>query len=159
MSHSAGLIPFRVVNGNYEFFVGHPGGPCWEGVDYWALLKGRIEKGEDIKDTAVREFMEESGAKLDYAKIKQNMRFVDTVRQRSGKLVTAYAFKMEPTDDESINPSKCFSNMVYQCDWPEVDEYRWIVLDEIVKCTNKANIPFYNKIVEMDKNGEFGGEA
>lgn len=155
MKHSAGLIPFRIVDGQYEFFVGHPGGPYWKNKNYWALLKGGIEKGEEMEDAAVREFREESGAKLDYAKIKEDMVLVDTVRQFSGKLVTAYAVKMKSTNSESIDPSDCFSNMVEHCDFPEVDKYKWVKFEEIVKCTNKANVPLYVKILEMDRNGEF----
>lgn len=154
MKHSAGIIPFRVnEDGQYQFFVGHPGGPFWKDKNYWALLKGGVEGNEDLKQAAVREFKEESGAKLDYDKISKYMRFVDTVKQRSGKMVTAYAVKMMRTDEESIDPLKCFSNMADGCDWPEIDEYRWVPITEIIECTNKTNVPFYNKIIEMDGGG------
>lgn len=157
MKHSAGIIPFRVgADGRYQFFVGHPGGPFWKNKNYWSLLKGGVENGEDLRHAAVREFKEESGAELDYGEIFKHMSFVCTVKQRSGKMVTAYAIKMVGTDEETIMPSKCFSNIADGCDWPEIDEYRWVSDAEIIKCTNKTNVQFYTKIIEMDGNGDFG---
>ena len=66
MIYSAGIIPFRRNSkGEVEFFVGHPGGVGWQWKDYWAYLKGGVEGEETWEETALREFREESGLKLE----------------------------------------------------------------------------------------------
>lgn len=149
MKHSAGIIPFRVNNGRYEFFVGHPGGPYWEGKKYWALLKGGLERNEDVKEAAIREFQEESGVTLGEDVI-QRLVLVGTVKQSKQKQVTAFAVKYG-----TINPSECHSNMADFCDWPEIDSYQWVEYEELVACTHPTNVMFYEKIVQMDKQGLF----
>ena len=149
MKHSAGIIPFRVKDGKYEFFVGHPGGPFWSRKRYWALLKGGIQDGEDERMAAIREFNEESGVSLPQDVLKCLVK-VTSVKQNPKKRVTAFAVKYG-----NINPEVCFSNMADNCDWPEIDKYAWIDYDEIVRTTNKTNIPFYDEIIVMDKEGKF----
>ena len=142
MHHSAGIIPYKFENGEIKFFLGHPGGPENRRKNYWALLKGSMEPGEDELETAIREFQEESGIKLDAELVKKKLWLVGTVKQRRDKIVTAFA--MEVND---IDPSKCFSNMVPNENFPEMDEYCWFTLSEVKEVSNKNNIWFYEEIM------------
>ena len=145
MKHSAGIIPYRKIDGRYEFFVGHPGGPFWKNKNYWALLKGGIEEGEDERMAAIREFREESGIVLPEI-IEESIFRVCSVKQNPKKRVTAFAVYYP-----DINPNDCFSNMADNCDWPEIDAYGWVDYTDIRQCTNKTNVVFYDEIVRMDK--------
>ena len=148
IKYSAGIIPYRISEGHYEFFVGHPGGPYWADKNYWALLKGRLEYGEDEKTAALREFQEESGIRLPEDAV-YNMWKVCTLKQNPKKMVTAFAVEYG-----DIDPSQCHSNMADYCDWPEIDSYAWVPYEEILKCTHKNNTEFYKKIVETKKMQE-----
>lgn len=144
MIYSAGIIPYRKNdNGEYEFFLGHPGGESWSKKDYWALLKGETERGETFKATAIREFQEESGVILTKEE-KERLWPLGQIRQNRRKIVIAYA--LEKGD---IDPSKCFSNLVYGYNFPEVDKYQWIPFSEIESKTSEKYAIFYKKINEQ----------
>ena len=84
---SAGLLMYRKTPSGPEFFLVHPGGPFFAKKDdgAWSIPKGLVDENEDLKDAALREFMEETGlsptgtlSSLGYIKLK------------SGKLVHAW---------------------------------------------------------------------
>ncbi len=60
---SAGLLMYRVKDGALQVALAHPGGPFFQAKDdgSWTIPKGEIEPGEDILETAKREFAEETG--------------------------------------------------------------------------------------------------
>ena len=143
MHHSAGIIPYKFdKDGKIKFFLGHPGGPMNGNKNFWALLKGTIEKGEDELETAIREFQEESGLRLDADKAKEHLWLVGTVQQRKDKIVTAFAMEVD-----DIDTSKCFSNLVPETKIPEIDKYAWLTFDEVMKYTIKTNRWFYEQIM------------
>lgn len=141
MHHSAGIIPYKFVEGEIMFFLGHPGGPMNARKNYWALLKGTMENGEDSFDTAIREFQEESGLKLD-GDACERMWLVGTIKQRNDKLVTAYALEVE-----DINEEECHSNLVDGESFPEMDRYRWFTMGEVRCVVSKTNLWFYEAIL------------
>lgn len=143
MVYSAGIIPFRIVNGEMEFFVGHPGGKRWEHKNYWAYLKGCVEEGEDWAGTAIREFKEESGLSLEGITVA-DLFPLGTVLQNPNK--TAIAFGLHyPNIDES----ECHSNIAEEGDYPEVDKYRWMTITQLMNATHKTHIAFYQRIIDM----------
>ena len=143
MQHSAGIIPYKFEDSEIKFFLGHPGGPMNRNKDYWALLKGTMENGEDVLETAIREFQEESGLRLDTDRVKEHLWLVGTIKQRKDKIVTAYAMEVD-----DIDPDKCFSNMVPDEGFPEMDEYKWFTFDEIKEVVSKSNLWFYSEIIK-----------
>ena len=140
MRRSVGIIPVKVVDGELQFFVGHPGG-C--NRDYWAYLKGGIEQGEDAKHTALREFKEESG--VDLSDRMFDLVWLGFVKQNPKKMVGAFYVYVD-----DIDPDKCFSNLIEDGYTPEIDRYRWMSYEELVPVTNKAHIPFYRRIMGVE---------
>ena len=60
---SAGAIIFRIEKGEPVYLLLHyPSSKKAKG-EYWDLAKGHIEKGEEEKDTVLREVQEETGLK------------------------------------------------------------------------------------------------
>jgi len=56
---SAGIIPFYIKDTTvYYLLLHYPGG-------YWDFPKGKIEAGEDKRQTALRELKEETGLKIE----------------------------------------------------------------------------------------------
>ena len=141
MHHSAGIIPYKFVDGEIMFFLGHPGGPMNAKRNYWALLKGTMEKGEDSLTTAIREFQEESGLSLD-SNVAEDLWQVGTIKQRNDKIVTAYAMEVDDIDCE-----KCHSNLVDGENFPEMDRYRWLTIEEVRGVVSKTNLWFYEEIM------------
>jgi predicted NUDIX family NTP pyrophosphohydrolase len=127
---SAGLVMFRRSAGGLEVFLVHPGGPLWANKDRgaWMVPKGEYEPDEPPLDAARREFEEETG-------FVATGEFLDlgTIRQKSGKLVTAWAFEGD-CDPANLTSNTC------EIEWPprsgrnleipEVDRGRWFSLDE-----------------------------
>lgn len=87
---SAGILLYRRLDdgAGIEVFVVHPGGPYFskrdEGV--WSIPKGLPEAGEELTDTALREFEEEVGFRPE-----GELTALGTVRQSGGKMVHAFA--------------------------------------------------------------------
>jgi len=108
MIQSAGLIMFRRRNGQVEVLLVHPGGPYWARKDRgaWSIPKGKIEPGEDPLHAACREFEEETGFKP-----QGPFHPLKPIRQRSGKIVHAWAFEGD------CDPRKFHSNQ-FEMEWP-----------------------------------------
>ena len=60
---SAGLLMYRIQEGKLQVLLAHPGGPFFKNKDEgaWGIPKGEVEPGEDLLETAMREFDEETG--------------------------------------------------------------------------------------------------
>src|SRR5262245_52214313 len=87
---SAGLLMYRMRDGELEFFLVHPGGPFWKNKDAgaWTIPKGELGDGEDELLCAQREFEEETSFKSrePFTKLKP-------ITQKGGKVVHAWAFE------------------------------------------------------------------
>jgi predicted NUDIX family NTP pyrophosphohydrolase len=128
--HSAGILLFRQRGSATEVLLIKPGGPFWRHKDAgaWMIPKGMIEPGEAPAEAALREFEEETGAKLNAVPFP-----LATVRQAGGKRVEAFAVEGE-FDCESLCSNQ------FEVEWPprsgkrklypEVAEARWMALAE-----------------------------
>jgi len=87
---SAGLLAFR--RKPLEVLLAHPGGPFWVKKDAgaWSIPKGLAEPGADLLATARREFCEETNLA-----VAGPFMALAPVRQKSGKLVYAFAFEAD----------------------------------------------------------------
>ena len=85
---SAGLLMFRLRNGEPEVLLVHPGGPFWAKKDEeaWSIPKGELAVGEAPLIAARREFEEETGCRAQGPFIP-----LTPITQRGGKIVQAWA--------------------------------------------------------------------
>src|ERR1700726_3140466 len=88
-ARSAGILLHRRQADRLEVLLIHPGGPAWAHRDQgaWSIPKGEYGAGEEPFAAARREFGEELGVELPGGPAKD----LGEVRQRSGKLVRAWA--------------------------------------------------------------------
>jgi predicted NUDIX family NTP pyrophosphohydrolase len=145
---SAGLLPFRKVNGQLEVFLVHPGGPFWVRKDEgaWSIPKGEYSAKEDPLEAAKREFKEETGVEAvgDFLALGES-------KQPGGKLVTAWAL------ENDLDPSTIQSN-TFSLEWPpksgkvqefpEIDRGEWFPLREARTKILKGQVPFLDRLSE-----------
>ncbi|OIO40220.1 hypothetical protein AUJ10_03500 [Candidatus Pacearchaeota archaeon CG1_02_31_27] len=91
---SAGLLMYRIISKKLEVFLAHPGGLYYtkRNRGLWGIPKGEID-GQGIFQTAIREFNEETGIKV--SEKKEDYIYLGTVKQKSGKIVYAWAFEKD----------------------------------------------------------------
>ena len=146
---SAGLLMYRRLASEPEVFLVHPGGPIWakKDKDAWTIPKGEYETGESPLAAARREFEEETG-------LQATGEFFDlgSIQQKSGKLVTAWAFEGD-CDPAELTSNRC------EIEWPprsgrrleipEVDRGRWFSISEANKYIRKEQRELLRRFSEI----------
>ena len=79
----------------------------------WSLPKGKVDKGESWKQTALREVLEETGYK---AKIKKYAGSISYLLDNKPKIVLYWHMKIKSEQKDKMNG--------------EVDEVRWVTVAE-----------------------------
>lgn len=143
---AAGLLMCRLSGGVLQYFLVHPGGPHYQKKDQgvWSVPKGIPEPGEELVETARREFLEETGIRS-----VEPLSDIGEIKQKGGKVVRAWAFLgvWEPEDGITCNrfslewPPRSGKMM----EFPEVDKARWMEYGEAVRFINPAQIPFLDR--------------
>lgn len=146
---SSGILLYRIRPDGPEFFLVHPGGPFWKKKDLhaWSIPKGETEVTENLLETAVREFLEETGTILN-----GEFRSLTPVRQKSGKYVHCYALEGD------LDPSSIISNM-FEMEWPpssgqrqsfpEVDRAEWFNAADAKEKINESQYSFIKELLAL----------
>jgi predicted NUDIX family NTP pyrophosphohydrolase len=147
--HSAGILLFRLRDGAREVLLVHPGGPFWAKRDLgaWSIPKGECDPGEEPLAAARRELREELGSDP----VTGQLIDLGDVRQRAGKVVTAWAAEGEfdPTQLRSSTFSMEWPPRSGALrDFPEVDRAEWFALDEARRRILPAQAPLLDRLAE-----------
>lgn len=146
---SAGLLLYRLRNGELEVLLAHPGGPLWQSKDAgaWSIPKGEIEPGENPLACARREFEEELGFKPEGP-----FRALTPIKQKSGKLVRAWAV----AGDFEVNR---FRSNNFTMEWPprsgrvqefpEVDRAGFFEVSEAEQKINPAQAALLKELAKL----------
>jgi predicted NUDIX family NTP pyrophosphohydrolase len=146
---SAGILLFRRRDGLAEVLLVHPGGPYWakRDVGAWSIPKGEYEDDEDARACALRELEEELGADA----VKGELVELGEIRQRGGKVVTAWAAEGE------FDPAALRSN-TFAIEWPprsgtirefpEIDRAEWFTIAEARERMLPAQVPLLERLGE-----------
>jgi len=144
---------YRKTNSQLEVFLVHPGGPYFRNKDdgAWTIPKGEVEREELVFDTALREFQEETGIQPAGDFIPLN-----TVKQKGGKVVHAWAFEGDWDESGSIKSN------YFEMEWPprsgrkkqfpEIDRARFFSIDEAKRKINSAQIEFLAELERILKS-------
>jgi predicted NUDIX family NTP pyrophosphohydrolase len=147
---SAGILLYRIRDGEPEVLIVHPGGPFWARKDAgaWSIPKGEHDDDEDAQACALREFEEETGTALTPAALAD----LGTVRLKSGKLVAAWAVEGD-LDADTITSN------TFELEWPprsgrtqefpEVDRAGWFGLDAAREKLNPAQGAFLDRLRDL----------
>ena len=124
---SAGILLYRLREGELQVLLAHPGGPFWARRDdgAWTIPKGLV-RPDDLLTGALREFNEETGLTAQGPFVP-----LQPVRQKSGKTVHGFAF-------EADLDLSAFSSNTFEMEWPprsgqkkqfpEIDRIGWFGL-------------------------------
>lgn len=146
MKKSAGLLMYRLMDGEPQVLLAHPGGPFWRAKDdgAWTLPKGEYELPEEPLDAARREFTEETGGEASPPFLP-----LGEVVQKSGKRIQAWAFAGE------FDPAQLRCNM-FEMEWPprsgrrqsypEIDRVEWFTLVDARRKMIAAQIPLLERL-------------
>ena len=148
---SAGLLMFRRTRGYLEVFLAHPGGPFFRDNDkgYWTIPKGEVEPGEELFDTACREFHEEVGMRAEAPKFHP----IGSIRQKGGKIVHGWAFEGE------WEMGRTLKSVTFELEWPprsrkmrafpEIDRAEFFDLREARERIKETQVPFLDRVSEL----------
>jgi len=148
MKLSAGLLLFRRINGDPEFFLVHPGGPFFARKDagWWTIPKGELLKNEEPLTAAIREFEEETGYK-----VSGEFSELNPITQKGGKKVLCWAVEF------NVDASAIVSN-TFEIEWPprsgklkifpEVDKAGWFKYEEAARLINEMQISFLKEVLD-----------
>jgi predicted NUDIX family NTP pyrophosphohydrolase len=151
---SAGLLLYRMRNGQLEVFLAHPGGPFFAHKDdgHWTIPKGEVEPDEDLLVTAIREVEEETGLVIEKTK---DFIELGSIRQKGGKIVHGWAVEYSGPE-----PTTCKSN-VFQMEWPpgsgkwqafpEVDRAQFFPLETAKLKVKASQIPLLEHLAERKR--------
>lgn len=146
--HSAGLLPYRFVDGCVEVFIAHMGGPFWRRKDErgWSLAKGEFFPAEESAEVAaVREFTEEIGVAPSGA-----LELLGDFRQPSGKIITVFVIDFTGRELEFVGSNE------FELEWPrgsgslqrfpEVDRAQWFALAQAEVKLVKGQVPILSAL-------------
>jgi predicted NUDIX family NTP pyrophosphohydrolase len=145
MKKSACILVYK-QSSQLKVFLVHPGGPFFQKKDLgvWTIPKGEFEEIEEPLLAAKREFEEETGQK-----IEGNFIELSPIRQKSGKLVLAWAVEGEVNEKE-IRSNEFSMEWPYRSgkmqNFPEVDKGEWFDLNSAKLKINPAQIALLDEL-------------
>jgi predicted NUDIX family NTP pyrophosphohydrolase len=151
MKRSAGILLYRLLAGEPQVLLVHPGGPFWAKRDAgaWSIPKGEYDDAEHPRVCALRELEEELGSPPPIA--EDALIDLGKVRQKGGKEVQAWAAEGD------FEPATLHSNTFTmqwpprsgeQREFPEVDRAEWFSPEGAREKLIPAQIAFVDRLLE-----------
>jgi len=147
VKQSAGILMYRIEDGELRVLLVHPGGPLFTKKDagWWSIPKGEYHDDEHAIVAAVRELQEETGAVVDPADLIE----LGSVRQKSGKVVTAWG--VEADFDVTTLVSNLFvlewpPRSGVMREYPEIDRGEWFGTEAARVKINSAQAAFIDRL-------------
>lgn len=149
----AGILAYKKINNELYFLLVHPGGPYWvnKNDNCWQIPKGHVENDEDLTNTAIREFEEETGIVIKNLDTLQELGFISNPK----KDVYIFAYLADINDNfissntcEIEYPAKSGKLIVI----PENDNGKWFTKKDCEKYMNKKQLIFIDRFLKENKD-------
>ena len=147
---SAGILLYRLREGEPEVLLVHPGGPFWAKKDdgAWFLPKGELHENEEPLSAARREFAEELGSAPPEGELLE----LGTVKNKSGKLIYAWALAGD-LDTASVRSNTVLIEWPPRSgkkrEFPEVDQARFFRVPEAERKMHAAEQTFLERLLAL----------
>ena len=148
MKQSAGILLFKRNAEELFVLLAHPGGPFWKNKDLgsWSIPKGEFADDEKPLAAAIREFEEETGARL-----RGDFIELSPVKLKSGKIIHAWALEKD-LDANSIKSNE------FELEWPpksgkkitipEIDKAEWFAMEQALQKINSGQIGLLLQLID-----------
>jgi predicted NUDIX family NTP pyrophosphohydrolase len=151
---SAGLLLHRAGPSGPEVFLAHMGGPFWRNRPRgWSIPKGLVEAGEEPLGTALREFAEEIGVPAPVS--AADLTDLGEFRQASGKRVRVFAARASGFSVDTVRSNTVRLELPRGSgrfvEVPEVDDARWVGLDEARELVVAGQVAALEALVELGR--------
>lgn len=133
----AGLIPYYNDNGQIKMLFFIPSDPAYGG-DQPQIAKGRVDRGEDVQQAALREASEELGLKLSNV-INTQLVTKDLL---SGMTANNYEFHLFASEVHNMNDFDMYGDETLETKWLTIEEFKTQGRDTQLALVQKA----YDKI-------------
>jgi predicted NUDIX family NTP pyrophosphohydrolase len=150
---SAGLLMYRFNDNALEIFLGHPGGPFFAKKDkgVWSIPKGEVDADEDLLQTALREFEEETGLKPEGEYLS-----LGHIKQKNGKIVHAWAVAGDWDKNKPIR-SNTFTmewppHSGQKQEFPEIDQGAFFDSETAKQIINPAQVTLIERLQTLLEN-------
>ena len=120
-----------LVNKDKKVLICHPTNHA---PDFWSIPKGKVEKGEELIDGAIRETFEETNIDLKDFKLMANMSPLNYTHRK--KVLYPFICYEDANDFIGFDmfDLKCNSNVAEdRGGFPEMDDYRWVTFTDAKK--------------------------
>lgn len=148
MKQSAGIMLYKMVSGQLNVMLAHPGGPFWKNKDLgvWSIPKGEFTDEEVPLKAAIREFEEETGFLISGDFIP-----LGTVKLKSGKIIHAWAL------EHDIDTTLIKSNE-FEIEWPpksgkkimipEIDRAEWCNIPQALEKIHPGQQELITRLID-----------
>ena len=119
---SAGILLFKILDTELKILLVHPGGPFWAKKEQgaWSIPKGEFQIDEEPLKAAQREFLEETGEKVEGDFMELGTCEV-VWPPRSGKIISI----------------------------PEIDRAAWFSIEQAMEYINEGQQPFLIRLLKQ----------
>lgn len=107
-------------------------------LNRWDLPKGKIEKNEKIKETAMREVMEETGLKAVIIRDKINTTYHSYIKNKERLLKKTYWFEMYAPGEQALTPQVK----------EKITEVKWFRKEDFEKAFNNTYMSIKDMLEE-----------
>lgn len=111
-----------LVNDDYKVLICHPTNHPW---NFWSIPKGLLDNNETELEAATRELLEETCIDLKSIDHSDPVRMPDVIYLNGKKTLVSFLVKVKNIPIESMRCDSWVGDK-----FPEVDEFRWVTLDE-----------------------------
>jgi 8-oxo-dGTP pyrophosphatase MutT (NUDIX family) len=116
-----------------KLLVCHPTHSRWNN---WSIPKGLMETGEDILTVCLRELKEEAGIDVKKIHVVSQHPLPSRKYQKQDKTLESFLL----TTDHDFSSHKYTSNLVEGKDFPEIDKWKWVDLEEAKALLHQAQV-------------------
>lgn len=138
-----------LINKDLKLLVAHPTN---HPVDFWSIPKGKIDEGESELSGALRELYEESNVDFRDRIFLYHEFNYEVFNNKRKKLKPYVILESKNNVDFNSFELKCNSHVEPERGgFPEMDDYKWITLDEAEKCLHHTQVACISKIKDLIK--------